>query len=106
MDRLEKGRIVFDAVDIGILSPDMMSRLRRRVAIIAGADDVLDPRMSLWDTVAEPLRAHLHLRGDLVAQYRESALRRVGLASLPGTFADLARCPPSIAAGCKWRAPS
>lgn len=84
MDRLEKGRIVFDAVDIGILSPEMMSRLRRRVAIIEGADDVLDPRMSLWDTVAEPLRAHLHLRGDLVAQYRESALRRVGLASLPG----------------------
>jgi peptide/nickel transport system ATP-binding protein len=83
-DRLEKGRIVFDAVDIGILSPEMMSRLRRRVAIIAGADDVLDPRMSLWDTVAEPLRAHLHLRGDLVATYRESALRRVGLASLPG----------------------
>jgi peptide/nickel transport system ATP-binding protein len=62
----------------------MMSRLRRRVAIIAGADDVLDPRMSLWDTVAEPLRAHLHLRGDLVAGYREAALRRVGLASLPG----------------------
>ena len=84
LDRLEKGRIVFDAVDIGILSEDMMSRLRRRVAIIAGADDVLDPRMSLWDTVAEPLRAHLHLRGDLVANYREAALRRVGLASLPG----------------------
>ena len=60
--RLEAGRIVFDAVDIGILSSEMMSRLRRRVAIVAGADDVLDPRMSLSETVAEPLRAHLHLR--------------------------------------------
>jgi peptide/nickel transport system ATP-binding protein len=86
LDYLAKGRIVFDAVDIGILSPEMMSRLRRRVAIIAGADDVLDPRMSLWETVGEPLRAHLHLRGDLVARYRESALRRVGLASLPGNL--------------------
>lgn len=84
LDRLEKGRIVFDAVDIGILSDEMMSRLRRRVAVIAGADDVLDPRMSLWDTVAEPLRAHLRLNADLVATYREAALRRVGLASLPG----------------------
>jgi peptide/nickel transport system ATP-binding protein len=82
--RIESGRIVFDAVDIGILSPDMMSRLRRRVAVIAGADDVLDPRMSLWETVAEPLRAHLHLPRDLLAKYRETALRRVGLASLPG----------------------
>lgn len=84
MDRLAKGRIVFDAVDTGILSAEMMSRLRRRVAVIAGADDVLDPRMSLWETVGEPLRAHLHLRGELVARYRDSALRRVGLASLPG----------------------
>jgi ABC-type microcin C transport system duplicated ATPase subunit YejF len=62
----------------------MMSLLRRRMAIIAGADDVLDPRMTLWETVAEPLHAHLHLPSDLVANYRDSALRRVGLASLPG----------------------
>ncbi len=81
---LEMGRIVFDAVDIGILSPEMMVRLRRRVAIVAGADDVLDPRMSLWETIAEPLRAHLHLPHDLVANYRNSVLRRVGLASLSG----------------------
>jgi peptide/nickel transport system ATP-binding protein len=84
MERVPSGRIVFDAVDIGILSAPMMSRLRRRVAIVAGADDVLDPRMTLWETVAEPLHAHLHLPGDLVATYRDSALRRVGLASLQG----------------------
>lgn len=91
LEPLSAGRIVFDAVDIGILSPEMMSRLRRRVAIIAGADDVLDPRMSIWETVAEPLHAHLHLPADLVANYRNSALRRVGLASLPGhlTTAEL-----------------
>jgi peptide/nickel transport system ATP-binding protein len=84
MARAPSGRIVFDAVDIGILSGEMMSRLRRRVAVISGADDVLDPRMTLWETVAEPLRAHLRLPGDLVTNYGDAALRRVGLASLPG----------------------
>ena len=84
MNRPEKGRIIFDAVDLGILSQDMISRLRRRVAVIAGTDNALDPRMSLWETVAEPLRTHLQLPRDVLASYRDAALRRVGLASLPG----------------------
>ncbi len=40
--------------------------------------------MSLWDTVDEPLRAHLGLSRDLVAGHRETALKRVGLASHDG----------------------
>lgn len=84
LEALPAGRVVFDAVDIGILSRTMMARLRRHVAVVSGADDVLDPRMTLWDTVAEPLRAHLRLPQHLLADYRELALRRVGLASLPG----------------------
>jgi len=78
------GRVVFDAVDLNILSQTMASRIRRRIAFITGSDESLDPRMSLWDTVEEPLRAHLNLSGDLVAGYREAALKRVGLASLDG----------------------
>jgi peptide/nickel transport system ATP-binding protein len=78
------GRIVFDAVDIGLLSETMMLRLRRRVAIVTGADDALDPRMSLFDTVDEPLRAHLRLSEDLAAGYRETALKRVGLHAYDG----------------------
>ena len=84
IDRPRAGRVVLDAVDVGVLSQAMKLRLRRRVAMIAGADEVLDQRMSLWDTVAEPLRAHLKLPRDLVANYRDAALKRVGLASLPG----------------------
>jgi peptide/nickel transport system ATP-binding protein len=84
LDRVAQGRVVFDAVDLGVLSPIMTSRLRRRIAFITGADDALDPRMTLWDTVDEPLRAHLGLSGDLIAGYRESALKRVGLASHDG----------------------
>jgi peptide/nickel transport system ATP-binding protein len=59
LERIRTGRVVFDAVDIGVLSDTMMSRLRRRVAVIAGADDVLDPRLTVSDTVSEPLRASL-----------------------------------------------
>ncbi len=84
LDRAPAGRVVFDAVDLNILSQAMASRLRRRVAFITGADDALDPRMTLWDTVDEPLRAHLKLPRDLVAGYREAALKRVGLASHDG----------------------
>jgi len=87
LERPKKGRVVLDAVDVGILAENMLLRLRRRVAIVAGADGVLDPRMTLWDTVAEPLRAHLRLPRDLVANYRDAALKRVGLATLPGETA-------------------
>jgi peptide/nickel transport system ATP-binding protein len=78
------GRILFDAVDLNLLSETMTLRLRRRVAFVTGADDALDPRMTLWDTVDEPLRAHLTLSRDLTAGYREAALKRVGLASYDG----------------------
>ena len=85
LDRAPAGRVVFDAVDLNILSQTMTSRLRRRIAFITGADDALDPRMTLWDSVDEPLRAHLNLSGDLIAGYREEALKRVGLASHDGS---------------------
>jgi peptide/nickel transport system ATP-binding protein len=83
MERVERGRVMFNGVQLDVLSPIMVARLRRQVAMIAGGDDVLDPRMTLWDTIAEPLHAHLHLSRSLAAEYGDTALRRVGLASLP-----------------------
>jgi len=80
--RAAGGRVVLDAVDVGILSENMLARLRRRIALITGDDDVLDPRMTIWDTVAEPLRAHLRLPRNILNDYGEAALKRVGLASL------------------------
>jgi peptide/nickel transport system ATP-binding protein len=80
--RAGAGRVVLDAVDAGILSENMLARLRRRIALITGDDDVLDPRMTIWDTVAEPLRAHLRLPRAVLSEYAEGALKRVGLASL------------------------
>lgn len=84
LDPVAAGRIVFDQVDIGVLNPAMMTRLRRRVSFITGDDDALDPRMTIFDTVAEPLRAHLAMPRDLMAHNRDAALKRVGLAALPG----------------------
>jgi peptide/nickel transport system ATP-binding protein len=78
------GRILFDAVDLNLLSEAMTSRLHRRIAFVTSADDALDPRMTLWDAVDEPLRAYLRLSRDLTTGYREAALKRVGLASYNG----------------------
>ncbi|HEY8699319.1 MAG TPA: ATP-binding cassette domain-containing protein [Rhizomicrobium sp.] len=83
LQRPQAGRIVFDSVDIGILTQTMLSRLRRRLAMITGDDAVLDPRLTVADTVEEPLRAPLNLSRELLAAYRDTALKRVGLSSLP-----------------------
>lgn len=83
-DSVKSGRVVFDAVDLNILSQAMANRMRRRIAFISGKDDTLDPRMSLWDTVDEPLRAHLDITNTLIAECRDAALTRVGLASHDG----------------------
>lgn len=93
MERVAGGRVVLDQVDMSILSAAMTSRLRRRIAFITGADDALDPRMTLWDTVDEPLRAHLRLPRDMVAGHRETALKRVGLASHDGRRAVASLSP-------------
>lgn len=85
LDPVAAGRIVFDQVDIGVLSAGMIARLRRRVTFITGDDDALDARMTIFDTVSEPLRAHLAMPRDLVAHNRDAALKRVGLAALPGS---------------------
>ena len=84
LNRFASGRVVLDQVDMGILSAPMTSRLRRRIAFVTGDDKALDPRMTLWDTVDEPLRAHLRLPRDSIAGHRETALKRVGLASHDG----------------------
>jgi peptide/nickel transport system ATP-binding protein len=84
LDQFTGGRVVLDQVDMSVLSEAMTARLRRRIAFITGADDALDPRMTIWDTVDEPLRAHLRLPRDMVAGHRETALKRVGLASHEG----------------------
>lgn len=83
-EKAPAGRVLFDAVDLYRLSEAMAARIRRRIAFIHGEDNTLDPRMTIFDTVDEPLRAHLNLSRDLIAGYRDAALKRVGLASHDG----------------------
>ena len=83
-EKAPSGRVLFDAVDLYRLSEAMAARIRRRIAFVTGQDDSLDPRMTIFDTVDEPLRAHLSLSRDLIAGYRDVALKRVGLASHNG----------------------
>jgi peptide/nickel transport system ATP-binding protein len=84
LERIRTGKVVLDAVDLNVLSESMKARLRRRIAFITGADDALDARMTLRDTVDEPLRAHLKLPREMIVGHREMALKRVGLASHAG----------------------
>lgn len=86
-EKAPSGRVLFDAVDLYRLSEAMAARIRRRIAFVTGDDDSLDPRMTIYDTVEEPLRAHLDLSRDLISGYREAALKRVGLASHDGSRA-------------------
>lgn len=86
LDPVATGQVIFDLVDIGILAEPMMAHMRRRVAFVTGDDEALDSRMTIYDTVAEPLRANLHAPRDVMAQNRDAALKRVGLAALDGNI--------------------
>jgi peptide/nickel transport system ATP-binding protein len=88
------GRILFDAVDLNLLSEAMTSRLRRRIAYVTSDNAALDPRMTLWDVIDEPLRAHLKLSRELTTGYRDAALKRVGLASHDGRRLTVAALNP------------
>ncbi len=76
------GRIIFDSVDLGVLSPEMCARLRRRVAFITGDDHALDPRMTVYETVTEPVRAHINLGEEENRRTAETVLKRVGLGDM------------------------
>jgi oligopeptide/dipeptide ABC transporter ATP-binding protein len=53
------GTVRFDGVDVGTLRKDELRRLRRRMAMIFQDPYAsLDPRMSIGDIIAEPLRIH------------------------------------------------
>ncbi|MGQ0741874.1 MAG: ATP-binding cassette domain-containing protein [Alphaproteobacteria bacterium] len=78
-----QGRVVFDAVDMGVLSPDMRARLRQRVAFISGDESVLDARMTAYETVVEPMRAHIAMGHKEMVETAGAMLRRVGLGDMP-----------------------
>jgi peptide/nickel transport system ATP-binding protein len=77
-----QGRVIFDAVDMGVLSPEMRAKLRQRVAFISGDESVLDERMTAYETVIESMRVHIAMRRKEMLETAEAMLRRVGLGEI------------------------
>jgi oligopeptide transport system ATP-binding protein len=75
------GRIVFDGVDITNLEESALRPLRKRMQIVFQDPYAsLDPRMTIGETLAEPLQIHRMFRARSETDARvESLLERVGL---------------------------
>lgn len=89
------GRIVFDGTDITSLSGESMRRIRRDMQVVFQSPVAsLDPRSSVLDAVAEPLRTH----ASMSRREREASvlalLEEVGLASI-----HLGRYPHELSGG-------
>ena len=79
LTRATAGTVVFDGRDVSTLSGRERRELRRRVQIVfQDPYSSLDPRMTVHDLVAEPLRAHHRLSG------RELEQRILGLLEMAG----------------------
>jgi oligopeptide transport system ATP-binding protein len=75
-----KGKIRFDGDDVLAMSRGDLRRLRREMQIIFQDPFAsLNPRMTVGDTIAEPLRIHGLARGKAVGERVTELLRQVGL---------------------------
>ena len=93
------GRVLLDGVDLAALSPRALRGLRARIGVVFQDPYAsLDPRMTVAQIVAEPLR--IHRRGDAAARRQAAAglLRAVGL---DATMLD--RAPHAFSGGQRQR---
>ncbi len=75
-----KGEIRFDGADVLAMNGRDLRHLRRSVQIIFQDPFAsLNPRMTVGDTIAEPLRIHDIARGKAVDERVQDLLKRVGL---------------------------
>lgn len=94
------GRVEFDGCDLAHLGGEDLRRLRRHMGVVfQDPMSALNPRMSVGDIVAEPLRVHRLVRGRTEALKRaEALLQQVGL---DPSFA--ARYPHEFSGGQRQR---
>ncbi len=94
------GTVRFDGTDLAKLAPRDLRSLRRRMGIVfQDPMSALNPRMSVGDIVAEPLRAH-----GIVAGRREQADRARELLEVVGLRADhSSRFPHEFSGGQRQR---
>jgi oligopeptide/dipeptide ABC transporter ATP-binding protein len=74
------GRIVFDGMDITNLKEKETKWYRKRVqAVFQNPQTSLNPRMKVFDIIAEPLKLHLKLRGEELRKKVYELIKLVGL---------------------------
>jgi ABC-type oligopeptide transport system ATPase subunit len=82
LEEVTSGRIVFDGVDLGKLSPVEMRRMRSRIQIVFQDPYAsLNPRMTVHDIIAEPIEIH---QDELGLDARRKTDRVVELLELVG----------------------
>ena len=90
-----EGTVTFDGSDIGAMSAKQGRAMRRRVGMVfQNPVMALNPRMTVEESVAEPLRLHTKLRGVDLRRRVGTALESVGLAE-----AHRSRLPHQISGG-------
>ncbi len=74
------GRVLFEGEDILSLErKEMRIRTRDMQMVFQNPFSSLDPRLNVFNLVAEPLRTHTDLRGEALAERVREPLKRVGL---------------------------
>lgn len=95
------GSIFFDGADITALAPRELRALRSRMQVVfQDPYSSLDPRMSVWSIVDEPLRLHGYGRRDSAAR-RERIAETLSLVGLSAAEAD--RRPHAFSGGQRQR---
>ena len=96
------GRVILDGDDVGRLSGRGLRRLRRRTQMIfQDPYESLNPRMTVADIVAEPLRVHRVARSR--AELAERVERALTSAGLTPVAAYLRRYPFELSGGQRQR---
>lgn len=90
-----EGRVEFDGQDLGTLSPNELRRYRRHFQMIF-QDPIssLNARMTIGDTLTEPMRLHFGMKRSQAEEAAVALLEQVGLSSL-----HMARYPKSFSGG-------
>jgi peptide/nickel transport system ATP-binding protein len=99
LEQATKGRVIFDGRDVTRLSWSEFRPLRQRMQLVQqNPFAALDPRMSIFDSVIEPLVSFGRLKGRELEQAARQLMARV---HLPVTFLD--RLPRELSGGQRQR---
>ncbi|HZH26059.1 MAG TPA: oligopeptide/dipeptide ABC transporter ATP-binding protein [Azospirillaceae bacterium] len=94
------GTVRFDGQDLFALPPEGMRRLRARMQLVFQDPYAsLNPRMTIGEVLAEPLRLHGIAKGN--GEVRDKVAELLGLVGLPGTAAE--RFPHEFSGGQRQR---